>query len=112
MQYSNSVTMISFSGLLAARESRFARFWIIGSMLMYWHNALNFTNTDKKVGGLSTIIALEGIWMCFFKNRALKLPKLLGKIIRDVSRNAIFYYVIHLCFYRMLFLTELQSKSY
>jgi len=104
MMYANSVIMISFSGLLAARESKFARPWILGSMIMYWKNALSFTYTKNHTVGLSIIIALEAIWMCFFKNRTLKLPKILGKIIHDLSRNAIYYYVIHLCFYRMLML--------
>lgn len=105
MQYANSVIMISFSGLLAARESKFARPWILGSMIMFWKNALHFNYTNKQTGALSTIIGLEAIWMCFFKNRVLNLPKLLGKFIRDLSRNALFYYVIHICFYRILSLS-------
>jgi len=104
MQYATSVIMISFSGLLAARESKFARPWILGSMIMYWENAQNFAYNKNHTGGLSMIIATETIWMCFFKNRVLNLPKVLGKIIRDLSRNAIYYYLIHLCFYRMLML--------
>jgi len=95
--------MMAFAGLLAARGSKFAKLWIMGSMFLYSRMSMSsFCRTDYQKVGCCTLIGLEALWMCFFKNRELKISMFVGKIINDMSRNAIFYYVIHLCFYRII----------
>jgi len=106
MQYGSYALMISFSGLLAARHSRYATPWVVGSMVIYWDGALSFCRTDLQTFGCLVIIASEATWMYYFRNREIHIPNFLGKVIRDMSRNAIFYYVIHMCFFRMIVMKE------
>jgi len=106
MQYGNNVFMLSFAGLLAARQSPFAKPWIVGAIVLYGLNSKLFCRSTKQKIGLCTILGMEMIWMLFFKNRELRVPTILGKFIRDASRNAIFYYVIHMCFYRVIVMTQ------
>jgi len=99
--------MMAFSGLLAARKNKFAKLWIIGSMIFHARNSMSiFCATDLEKAVCCGIIGLEALWMCFFKNRELKMPKMFGGIIHDMSRNAIFYYLIHMCYYVLIGSTQ------
>jgi len=99
--------MMAFSGLLASRESKFAKPWIIGSMLFYGKNSVtSFCVTDLQKAGCCSILGLEALWMCFFKNRELRMSRIFGGIINDMSRNAIFYYVIHLFYFMLIEITQ------
>lgn len=106
MQYGSYALMISFSGVLAARQSRYATPWIIGSMIAYYYGAKKFCTTDLQTYVCIGIIASEATWMYFFRNREIHIHNLPGKVVRDMSRNAIFYYVIHMCFFRMIVMKE------